>query len=509
MPDFTFTGRDLAYLAQKGLTEEAVRRQLALFSRKYVPLSLNRTCTAGDGILRISDSLHDTLIGTYEEQVRSTAVLKFVPASGAASRMFKDWFALRDEDGLDEATVDRTLRELPRYAFFRDLRSAAAKRGMDLEGLSATKDLPTLLDLVLGSEGLNYAWLPKALLAFHDYGTESRTPLEEHLVEAAQYIRDSSGTSRLHFTVSDEHRSSMEDFIARVRPHYEKAFDTTFDISLSVQHPSTDTIAVDSGNNPLRDDEGNLLFRPGGHGALLRNLNAREEPVIFLKNIDNVVPDRLMEPTIRYKKILGGYLLELQRDIFEHLRALEAARIDEGKFAAIRDFCEERLLITFPGHFDSGATEARRDFLFNRLNRPLRVCGMVRNTGEPGGGPFWINEDDGTQSLQLIEKAQVDAGSPEQMEIWASSTHFSPVDLVCGVADYRERPFDLEKYVDPDTYLISKKSFKGHTLKALELPGLWNGSMARWNTVFVEVPLITFNPVKAVTDLLREEHQNR
>ncbi len=508
MSGFIFTGRDLECIAQKELTEEAVRRQLATFARKYVPLSLNRPCTVGDGILQIAEAHHDDLIMYYEKEMLKTVVLKFVPASGAASRMFKDWFALRDEDNPDEGIVAGTLDNIPRYGFYGNLKAAAAKQGMDLGTLIEEKRVGDILDLALGPEGLDYARIPKALLPFHAYGDESRTSLEEHLVEAALYVRDGRGISRLHFTVSEEHRSSIERFIHLVRPHYEKAFNTAFDISISVQHHSTDTIAVDGDGNPFRDDKGNLLFRPGGHGALLKNLNTLEAPVIFIRNIDNVVPDRLREPTVLYKKLLGGYLLELQREIFEHRRTLEESATDEGRLAEIRGFCEERLLASFSGHYSGSTTEEKRKFLIDRLDRPLRICGMVRNVGEPGGGPFWINEGDGTQSLQIIEKAQVDARPREQIAIWESSTHFSPVDLVCGVTDHRGRHFNLENYVDPDTYLVTEKSFKGETLKALELPGLWNGSMARWNTVFVEVPLITFNPVKTVTDLLREEHQN-
>lgn len=509
MSPFIFTGRDREFIAQKGLTEEAVERQLATFARKYVPLSLNRPCTIGDGIVHIADARHDGLILNYEEEVRKTVVLKFVPASGAASRMFRDWFALRSGNNSDAEITTGILEDIPRYGFFNDLKAAAARQGMNLGMLIEEKRIGDILDLVLGPEGLHYARIPKALIPFHAYGNESRTSLEEHLVEAALYVRDGRGISRLHFTVSEEHRSSIERFIHLVRTRYEKAFNTAFDISISVQHHSTDTIAVDSDGNPCRDDRGNLLFRPGGHGALLKNLNALEAPVIFIKNIDNVVPDRLRGPTVLYKKLLGGYLFELQREIFEHRRALAESAIDEARLAEAKRFCRERLSAAFPGHYDGGTTEEKRMFLIDRLDRPLRICGMVRNVGEPGGGPFWINEPDGTQSLQVIEKAQIDTGSREQTEIWESSTHFSPVDLVCGVTDHRGQHFDLDDYVDPDTYLVTEKSFKGATLRALELPGLWNGSMARWNTVFVEVPLITFNPVKTVTDLLRKEHQDR
>jgi hypothetical protein len=288
-----------------------------------------------------------------------------------------------------------------------------------------------------------------------------------------------------------------------VKDRYEKSLGVRYEISVSIQHPSSDTIAVDLENRPFHDREGRALFRPGGHGALLRNLNAIGGDIIFLKNIDNIVPDRLKAPAIVHKKILGGYLVKLQGEIFGHLETLAAG--EKGLSDAVR-FARQRLLLSFPGDFDRSTLSQRRKFLFERLNRPLRVCGMVKNEGEPGGGPFWVHGNDGTVTLQIIEEMQVDPTSATQQNILRSATHFNPVDLVCGVRDYRGVKFDLDRFVDWNAVSVSEKSHEGQALKALEWPGLWNGSMAYWNTIFIEVPLETFNPVKTVEDLLRPSH---
>jgi hypothetical protein len=327
------------------------------------------------------------------------------------------------------------------------------------------------------------------------------------MVEAALYVRNAEGICRIHCTVSEEHRSDVEDYFSRVRKYYEARYNVRFDFRLSTQLASTNTIAVDMENRPFRDSRGMLVFRPGGHGALLENLNAIDGDIIFLKNIDNVVPDRLKGITVRYKKILGGYLVKLQEEIFEYLRLLSSEEMDKKFLSKAASFCEERLNVVFPPGFDGVSDVERRHFIVDRLNRPLRVCGMVRNVGEPGGGPFWVEEEgDGTQSLQIVEEIQVDLRSERQKTIWRSATHFNPVDLVCGVRDYRSKKFDLSRFVNRKAVSITQKSEEGRDLRALELPGLWNGSMARWNTIFVEVPIETFNPVKTVDDLLREQH---
>jgi hypothetical protein len=330
--------------------------------------------------------------------------------------------------------------------------------------------------------------------------------LEEHLVEAALYIRDAHNTCRIHFTVSKEHESQFKEFLHGVRAHYEDLYGARYEISVTAQLPSTDTIAMGADNRPFRNGNGELLFRPGGHGALLQNLNAVGGDIIFLKNIDNVVPDRLKDITALYKKLLGGYLIQLQNEIFRILNLFSGKGVEDAHLSPIIRFCRERLLMSFPDGFSDYSTSAKKEYIFQKLNRPIRVCGMVKNEGEPGGGPFWVEDKDGTQSLQIVEENQIDPDSKEQKEIWRSSTHFNPVDLVCGVRNYRGERFDLSRYADRDAVLISRKPYENAEIKALELPGLWNGSMAFWNTVFVEVPLETFNPVKTIDDLLRKSH---
>jgi hypothetical protein len=347
--------------------------------------------------------------------------------------------------------------------------------------------------------------LPKALIKFHRYPDAARASLEEHLVEAAVYARGNDGEARIHFTVSPEHEELIRAHIGHVRPRYERD-GTSYNISFSIQKPSTDTIAVDRDNLPFRDENGRLVFRPGGHGALLANLQETGGDVLFIKNIDNVVPDALKAETYRYKQALGGLLVDLQNSIFTYVRALQHGR-DTFDLGEIVTFTEQRLGVSIPSAIKQGSSQELRNYLLERLHRPLRVCGVVQNTGEPGGGPFWVKDTSGEMSRQIVESSQVDLMSDQQRKLWQSATHFNPVDLVCGIRDYQGQLFDLSRFVDPETGFISHKSKDGKELKALELPGLWNGAMAKWNTIFVEVPAITFNPVKTVFDLLRPEHQ--
>jgi hypothetical protein len=353
---------------------------------------------------------------------------------------------------------------------------------------------------------LDYANLPKGLLKFHRYTDHCRIPFEEHMVEAAATVCDRHGVARLHFTVPLEYQDTVKQYLDRVRPRYERS-GRRYDITLSPQKPSTDTLAVDLEHRPVRDQNGQLLFRPAGHGALLENLHDLQGDIIFIKNIDNIVPDHLKHETNASARMLGGYLVALQQDIFGYLKQLETSRVETSCLQHIFAFARDTLSIVVPEHIACGSERAQVEFLRQALNRPLRVCGVVRNAGEPGGGPFWVENEAGEVSLQIIETSQVDPQDPEQQAILAAATHFNPVDLVCGVRDYLGRPFDLRRFRDPNTGFISRKSYAGMPLKALELPGLWNGSMAHWHTVFVEVPLNTFHPVKTVFDLLRPGHQ--
>jgi hypothetical protein len=504
-----FSDTDIREIKRAGLTESAVVEQIEAFERGLIPVRLERPCTIDDGIITIPESERESLLQIYEEEVSRGRVIKFVPASGAASRMFRDWFRLYNSKDSGNSGIASTFEDnLSTFAFIEELKKIIKSDGKDLDGLIKDKNYPEILDYILGPKGLNYAHLPKALLKFHVYPDHIRTPLEEQLVEAILSVKDHENTCRIHFTISDDHRKPVEDLISRMKKSYEERYGVTLEISLSTQLPSTDTIAVDIENRPFRDGGNALVFRPGGHGSLLKNLNTIEYDIIFLKNIDNVVPDSLKGETILYKKIIGGYLIELQREIFKHIALISGTKSDEDLLRNAENFGRRSLNITVPETFDDRTFGQRKDFLLQKLNRPLRVCGMVKNVGEPGGGPFWVKENDGTLSLQIIEEAQIDKTSEEQKVIWKSSTHFNPVDIVCAVKNYRGEKFDLERYVDRDTYIITEKSQEGRSLRALELPGLWNGSMAKWNTVFVEVPLATFNPVKTIDDLLRKEHRN-
>ncbi len=507
MSDMTFTEADLKRIEAEGLTLEKVLAQLERFRRGSFPARLNRPCTLNDGILVLGEHEKAECAAAYDQAAREGRIMKFVPASGAASRMFQDWCRIYQAGGFsDPETSGRFAADVRRFAFLDDLRERLGQEGLDLDRLLAAARTMDILGAILTPRGLNYAWLPKALLKFHTYPERNRTSLEEHLVEAVLYTRDAKNVCRIHFTVSKEHEALVQEYLSQVRGYYEDRYQAAFQIGISTQHSSTNTVAADLENRPFHDKEGALVFRPGGHGALLENFNALDGDIVMVKNIDNVVPDRLKETTVLYKKILGGCLILLQREGFRYLELLSKGIPDEALASQAARFCRNKFSAVWPAGFDACSIGEKRDVLIERLNRPIRVCGMVKNEGEPGGGPFWVDEEDGTRSLQIIEENQIDAHSEDQKRKWKSATHFNPVDLACGIRDFRSRKFDLRGFVDEKTYLISKKSQEGMDMKALEHPGLWNGSMARWNTVFIEVPIETFNPVKAVYDLLRKQH---
>ncbi len=505
-----WSSRDRQRIAAEGLTVAEADRQLALLCGGGSPARLNRPCRVGDGITRLTAAEQEELLAAYGGALGGREVTKFVPASGAASRMFKEWFSGLREGGFTAAAdADAFLRDLGRYAFFGDLTAVLAARGLAAEDLRGRRDAETLLRFILTGEGLNYGQLPKALVKFHAYPAGGRTALEEHLVEAALYVRNADGCARLHLTVSAEHEQGVRECLDRVQRLHEAACGTRFAIGISVQSRATNTLAVDGSRRPVRDDGGGLVFRPGGHGALLANLDLLGSDVVFLKNIDNVVPDRLKPETVRWKKILGGVLLTLQEGIFRRLALLrERGAAGEDALVEIALFCRERLHLSLPPGFAQLPPAERRAHLAGLLDRPLRVCGVVKNEGEPGGGPFWVDDPEGKglTPLQIVEEVQIDRTDPAQRAVWGSATHFNPVDLVCGIRDFRGNKFPLTRFADPSSAIITRKSEQGKELLALELPGLWNGSMAFWNTLFVEVPLATFNPVKTVSDLLRSPH---
>lgn len=505
----SWSASDRERIAAEGLTLGEMNRQLDLFRSGISPVRLNRPCRAGDGIISLSPGQEDDLIAVYDTAVRSKRLIKFVPASGAASRMFKGWYQALHDDGFATQTEwEAFARDLSRYPFFADLRRALSARGVVLEDLIRDRADGAILKCILTGDGLGYGRLPKALLPFHCYSDGCRTALEEHLVEAALYARDARNRSRVHFTVSSEHEQEIREYLTQTIPVCEAKYGTVLEVPLSTQQTFTNTLAVDPKLRPFRDEQGALVFRPGGHGALLQNLDAIAADIIFIKNIDNIVPDRLKPETVRWKKLLAAYLSTIQDDVFRRLRLLEGDGSGAADLEKIASFCRERLHGSLPEDFEKRSRASKRALLFDKLNRPIRVCGMVKNAGEPGGGPFWVDDarGDAGQSLQIVEEMQIDRNDPKQRVIWSSSTHFNPVDLVCGVNDFRGGKFALARFVDPAQSIISRKSEQGKELLALERPGLWNGSMALWNTLFIEVPLISFNPVKVITDLLRPEH---
>ena len=476
-----FTETDLQQIAAHGLTRETVERQIENFRRGFPFLKVVRAASPADGILMPDAEAVDAAVARYEKATERCSVVKFVPASGAATRMFKELFAFVNE-GKRGKGIDTLLENIERFAFWPELKSL----------LPAGADDKATVDAIV-NDGLGYGHRPKGLVTFHAYPDGARKAVEEHLVEGAAYAA-SNGAARIHFTVSPEHIAGFRDLLEHKVPVYEKRFGIRYDISFSVQKPSTDTIAVNPDNTPFRQDDGSLLFRPAGHGALIENLSEIDADLVFIKNIDNVTTDAQRGDTIRYKKALAGILLDLQAEAFARLKELEAGTAD---LAPIAEFVEKRLFIKLPVNYD-------RALLLKLLDRPIRVCGMVRNEGEPGGGPFWVANPDGTESLQIAESSQI---APEDMPLMQSATHFNPVDLVCGLRNAKGERFDLRNYTDPATGFISSKSSGGRELRAQELPGLWNGAMARWSTIFVDVPITTFSPVKAVQDLLRPQHQ--
>jgi len=520
-----FTAADLEQMRSLGISPEEAERQLELFRDPPPPVRLDRPATVGDGIARLGDEEAERLEERAAEAAEAGELAKLVPASGAASRMFRRLEAAQrrkerdrrslaraaeEGDGPAEAAL-RFLERLDDFPFRDDLAEALERAGHDLGELRRRGDAGTILDHLLGEadgHGLGYASAPKGLIPLHRYPDGSRrTPFEEHLVEAADHVRDGRDVCRLHFTVSPEHREGFERLLAAARERLGERLGARFAVELSHQSHATDTLAVDLEDRPFRLADGSLLFRPGGHGALIGNLGSVRAPVVFVKNVDNVVPEGDQGLVVRWNDRLAGRLVELRDGVFEHLARLEEGPADEGAVAAAADFAARALGRPLPDRLVSASPEERRRALVDLLDRPLRVCGVVENVGEPGGGPFWVAGPHGEPSLQIVEASQVDADDPRQQEILGSATHFNPVDLVCSLADRRGRRYDLERFVDPGTVFIAEKSHEGRRLKALERPGLWNGAMAGWNTVFVEVPLATFAPVKTVFDLLRPAHQ--
>ena len=511
--------KDIEVFQQLGIDVNTIERQLTNFNNGFPFINLVKPARFNDGITIFEKDEIENYSCIFDLSVKNRKLMKFVPASGAASRMFQLLFSFRDKyKGSDKDilafetdksfnSVHRFISEIKKFAFYNDLKDILNAHKLNIDVCIESHDYNSIINYLLDDIGLGYGNLPKGLLKFHRYGEYSRTAIEEHLVEAAHYTKADEDVATIHFTLSPEHIDKFNDHISNVRPIYEHLFKLKYNITYSIQKAATDTVAVDLNNDFFRDTDGKILFRPGGHGALIENLNDLKADIIFIKNIDNIVPDKFKEKTCLYKKVIGGYLISLQQKTFEYLGILEKAKFDEAKFNEIIEFSTQHLMIKLHYNFNAFTLDEKTHYLFDRLNRPMRVCGMVKNEGEPGGGPFWVKNIQDEISLQIVESSQINLNNSDQNAIFKAATHFNPVDLVCGVRDYKGEVFDLKDFIDHTTGFISTKSKDGRALKALELPGLWNGAMAEWISVFVEVPIITFNPVKTINDLLRVEHQ--
>ena len=499
---------DQALLSKKGISAEQVAEQLKTFKTGFPFLKIEAAATIGKGVLAPSQNEVDNYLNVWDSYcAQGNAILKFVPASGAASRMFKDLFAFLSAE-YDVPTTDfekNFFANIEKFAFYSDLDAVCRKnKAMTVKELVEKGQYKDVVFNLLDFTGMNYGSLPKGLLKFHNYDCCSRTSAEEHFVEGALYAA-TDGVVKLHFTVSPNHKALFEELVAERKSHYEEKFGVRYDITFSEQKQCTDTIAVDAENAPFREN-GSLVFRPGGHGALIENLNDIDADIIFIKNIDNVVPDRLKPDTVTYKKLLAGILVDTQKKVFEYLNLIDSGKYTHEQVEEMIHFLQNNLQCRNAEIKDMEDCDLIL-YLRKKFNRPMRVCGMVKNVGEPGGGPFLAYNQDGTVSLQILESSQIDMNNATAKAMFENGTHFNPVDLVCAVKDYKGNKFNLPAFVDKNTGFISHKSKNGRELKAMELPGLWNGAMSDWNTIFVEVPLVTFNPVKTVNDLLREVHQ--
>jgi hypothetical protein len=511
-----FNPKDLTQISDHPLKIEDVNYQIEKFKNGFPPTMLQAPSVDGQGLMILPPTEVDKLADYYQTNLAGKNIVKFVPASGAATRMFKTLYGFISKytgsnSDYEKMIADQSsgsvftfFKELQRFAFYEDLKQAFKRNhGQSLEEAQLKRDYVKILKTLLDADGLDYGSLPKGLLKFHVMEGASRTPVEEHMVEGAEYAKDASGNVKLHFTVSPEHQSKFEAHVSSIKGKYEAKYGVKISVSYSIQKPSTDTIAVNLDNSPFREDDGALLFRPAGHGALLENLNDIDADIVFIKNIDNVVPDHLKPETTKYKQVLGGLLISYQKKVGDALANLNQGKCLDEAIALL----EDHLGYKFGSSLDGKSTEEKFEIVKLKLNRPLRVCGMVKSEGDPGGGPFWVNAADGSTSLQIVESAQIDFTNEGQNAVFQNATHFNPADLACFLKDVDGKKFDLLSFRDPDTGFITQKSKDGKDLKAQELPGLWNGAMAGWSSVFVEVPIVTFNPVKSVNDLLKAEHQ--
>ncbi|GHU71166.1 hypothetical protein FACS189413_12540 [Bacteroidia bacterium] len=503
------TPNDLQQLIAKNIPVEQLDEQLRSFRQGFPYLPVMASASVEKGIKHIPENEQTAYLQAWDKYLKQNkTIVKFVPASGAASRMFKDLFEfLSAEYPIPATPFEKAFFDgIHRFAFYSELNNICLKNeNQSIDELISNGKYKAIVENLLSYKGLNYGQLPKGLLLFHSYPEGARTAMEEHLVEGALYACNQAREVQVHFTVSPEHQALFESLTSEKTPVYAQKFDVSYNISFSEQKSSTDTIAAGANNEPFRDNE-KLLFRPGGHGALIENLNDLQADVVFVKNIDNVVPDSFKPITTKYKQLIAGVLVDYQTQIFQYLQLLDSGKYSHEQLLEMLYFLQNEMCIKNPEtkHLEDSELAL---YVKSKFNRPLRVCGMVRNAGEPGGGPFLAVNPDGTVSPQVLESSQIDLKDPEKKAMFEQGTHFNPVDLVCALKNYKGEKFNLPDYVDKNTGFISLKSKNGKELKALELPGLWNGAMSDWNTVFVEVPIETFNPVKTVNDLLRSEHQ--
>jgi hypothetical protein len=502
-----FSKQDIDQYTAKGISPEVIEHQLEKFRTGFPFTKIDRTATLGDGMDSFSENELTSMTVAYDLLSKGLSITRFVPASGAATRMFKSLFSILEKmrglptpEQLTIVTGDTEIR-----AFFKEIESYPFFEDLQLKGTESPQEM---LRMILDDSGLSYGTLPKGLLKFHSYASGSRTAFEEHLREAAGYCAQ-GGRVRMHFTISPEHKASFDALQDELLPGLENELNLKFDLTYSNQKEETDTLAVDNDNQPFRDDTGKLVFRPGGHGALLENLNEISGDIVFISNIDNVAPDRIKASRVQCKKFIGGVLLKAREEIYEYMSRLSAdENPSEEFFNTLFAWMSREMSIDVPKDIYRYESADKRAWAMSILDRPLRVCGMVKNEGEPGGGPFFVKDDKGHITLQVVEPSQIDIDNPEQKELLLSSTHFNPVDLACSIRNHQGEKYNLMKYRNPDTGFITAKSTLGKELKAQELPGLWNGSMAHWTSIFVEVPVSTFTPVKTVFDLTRAEHQS-
>ena len=511
-----FTSEDIVQIESNGLTVEKVISQIQLFKTGIAPTILKDAATINNGILKFNEAEKKEFINYFESQKESVSIIKFIPSSGAASRMFKFLFKFLKEfnpikESINSYTNKNKVPEMTLFLFglekFPFYKKAQELLPLNYNQLTDDEKAVAFIKVILDKNSLNYGEQPKGLLPFHQYKNDTSTAFQEHLFEAALYASNQS-KAKLHFTISENHEDKFKQELNLIQERITKKTNCSFDVSFSFQKHETDTIAVTPKNEVFREEDNSMLFRPSGHGALIQNLNEVNEDLIFIKNIDNVVAANLSETVASYKKMLGGVLLKIQRQVFEYQQNLEKETLSEKEIITIANFLIQDLNIVINPEFEKYSNKYQIEYLSEKLHRPIRVCGMVKNEGEPGGGPFWVKSENGATSLQIVESAQINKKNKSQKGILKAATHFNPVDLVCGVKNYKGEKYDLLKYVDVNTGFISAKTKLGKDLKALELPGLWNGAMANWNTIFVEVPLETFNPVKTVNDLLKPAHQN-